>query len=528
MKKLSTLTILVLALLTSLTTLAVPKLNSLPGTSATIFLDFDGHYVYSGVWNGGLPFNCAASTLTDLQITEIFNRTSEDYRPFDVNITTDSTVYLAAPLNKRVRIIITPTSSWYPGVGGIAYIGSFTWGDDTPGFVFSDKLGPNSPKMIAEACSHESGHTVGLSHQSKYDGVNCTSPIEMYNSGIGTGEAAWAPIMGNSYYKNMSNWNNGPTPYGCTNTQDNLSTITTQNGFGYRADDYGETMNGSTTPLTGNFNKPGIITTNTDKDAFRLTIAQTSNFHLTANPYSIGPNNAGANLDIKLQIYSVSGTLINTYDPASTMSVSVDTVLNAGTYYLKIDGTGNTNIGEYGSLGSYTLSGVNAPLPIHAIILNGTTENSKHNLSWQVYADEPIQTAVLENSTDGIAFTALTSVGATADRFSYNPFQNTTLYYRLKVTSLAGQIVYSNTVALKAIINTDNIFKVSTLIQNEITVQAAEPYQYQLSDMNGRVISKGNGMAGFNNISMSSQPKGMYIIQLYSKNKQQTERIIKQ
>jgi len=71
-------------------------------------------------------------------------------------------------------------------------------------------------------------------------------------------------------------------------------------------------------------------------------------------------------------------------------------------------------------------------------------------------------------------------------------------------------------------------FKVSTLIQNEITVQAAVPYQYQLSDMNGRVISKGNGMAGFNNVSMSNQPKGMYIIQLYSKNKQQTERIIKQ
>ena len=78
--------------------------------------------------------------------------------------------------------------------------------------------------MVAECCSHESGHAVGLSHQSRYDGVNCATPVEQYNSGIGTGEVSWAPIMGNSYYKNMTNWNNGPTPYGCTNLQDNLST----------------------------------------------------------------------------------------------------------------------------------------------------------------------------------------------------------------------------------------------------------------------------------------------------------------
>jgi hypothetical protein len=528
MKKLSTLTIVVLALLLSLTTLAVPKLNSLPGTSATIFLDFDGHYVYNGMWNNGLPLTCATSGMTDLQITEVFNRTAEDFRPFDVNITTDSTVFLAAPLNKRIRIIVTPTSAWYQGVGGVSYVGSFVWGDDTPGFVFCDRLGPNNPKMVAEACSHESGHAVGLSHQSRYDGINCTTPIETYNSGTGTGEVAWAPIMGNSYARNLSNWNNGPTPYGCTNIQDNLSIITTQNGFGYRADDYAETLNASTTALTGNFTKSGIITTNTDKDAFKITVAQTSNFHLNADPYSVGPNNSGANLDIKLQVFNAAGTLINTYDPATTMSVVVDTVFNAGTYYIKIDGTGNTNVGEYGSLGSYTLSGINSPLPIHAISLSGTTDNKKHNLAWQVFSDEPVQAVVIESSTDGIAFNSLNAVAVSANQFSYTPFENSTIYYRLKINSLSGQIVYSNTVALKGITNADNIFKVSTLIQNEITVHAPAAYQYQISDINGRVVTKGNGTAGFNNISFYNQPGGMYIIQLYSKNQQQTERIIKQ
>lgn len=527
MKKISTLTLLVFALFISASTVAVPKLNSLPGTPATIFLDFDGHYVINAMWNNGQPLNCAASGMNDVQITEVFNRTAEDYRPFNVNITTDSTVFLAAPLTKRVRIIITTTSAWYQGVGGVAYVGSFVWGDDTPAFVFCDRLGPNDTKMVAEACSHESGHTVGLSHQSRYDGSNCVSPVETYNSGTGTGEASWAPIMGNSYYKNMSNWNNGPTPYGCTNMQDNLSIITGQNGFGYRADDYSDSLNASATAVSGNFCKAGIITTNTDKDAFKITIASNANFHLSAVPFSVGTNNNGANLDIKVQLYNTAGNLINTYDPATSMSVTVDTALNAGTYYLKVDGTGNTNIGEYGSLGSYTLTAVSNILAVKAITLNGNTINGKHNLGWDIIADEPVKSVTLETSANGNGFTTLTTVDATAGQFSYSPFENCTLYYRLKVISQEGQTTFSNTIALKAA-GTDNIFKVSSLIQNEITVHAAVPYQYQLCDINGRVISRGNGINGFNNINISNQPPGIYIIQFFDKNRQQTERILKQ
>ena len=528
MKKLYIFLMLFLILLATLKSFAVPKLSSYPSATATIFLDFDGHYVYSAVWNGGSPISCAPSGMSDLQITEAFNRTAEDYRPFNINITTDSTVFLAAPLNRRIRIIITPTSGWCQGVGGVSYIGSFIWGDDTPGFVFCDRLGPNSPKMVGECCSHESGHTVGLSHQSKY-GTDCVSPIEQYNSGIGSGEPGWAPIMGNSYYKNLSNWNNGPTPYGCTNMQDNLSIITTQNGFGYRADDYSETMNVSTTSLTpGNFTKDGIISTNTDNDAFKLTIAQNSSFHFTAVPYNVGSNYIGANLDIKLELYNAGGILINTYDPADILSVTVDTVLNSGTYYLKIDGSGNINVGEYGSLGAYTLSGTGAALPIHDVALTGNTDNNKHNLSWKIIADEPEKEIVIESSADAVNYKSLATVPAGTKSFSYSPFQNNITYYRLKVISVFDQAVYSNAIVLKAPVKSDNIFRVSTLIKEEITVNASVSYQYQLSNINGQMIKKGNGVTGFNNINISNQPQGIYIIQLFGNNVNQTERIIKQ
>ncbi len=529
MKKIFTCLLIAAPLLFSFKALSVPILNSYPSATATIFLDFDGHLVQSSVWNNGNPINCAASGLTEAQITEAYYRAAEDFRPFNINVTTDEALFLTKPLNRRVRIIITATSSWMtPGYGGVAYVGSFTWGDDTPAFVFSDRHG-YSPKKVGETISHETGHTVGLSHQSKYSGANCSTPQEEYNSGFGTGETAWAPIMGNSLSRNFSNWNNGPTPYGCTNIQDNLSIITTQNGFGYRVDDYPETMNASTTTLQGSgFNVNGVISTNSDKDAFKFTLTSTSNFYLSAIPFNVQGNWIGANLDIRIELYNSPQNLIRDFNPLTTLSNVVDTVLTAGTYYLKVYGTGNNNIGPYGSLGAYTVTGSFSGLPIHDVRLSGTVDKGKHNLNWRIIADEPIKTIEVQSSTDGTNFKPLTTVTPSSTKFAYQSYQASTVFYRLKVTSVVDQTVYSNTIALKGASNTDKLFNVSTLVQNDIIINAADNYQYSLYDMNGRTIQTGKGLKGFNHINISGQSKGMFIIQLFNNDQRQTERIIKQ
>src|SRR5919205_2791630 len=77
-----------------------PILNSYPSASAVIFLDFDGHTVNNTSWNYNGAIYCSPSGLNNTQITEVFNRVAEDYRPFNINITTDSTKYLAAPVTK--------------------------------------------------------------------------------------------------------------------------------------------------------------------------------------------------------------------------------------------------------------------------------------------------------------------------------------------------------------------------------------------------------------------------------------------
>ncbi len=518
--------IIISLLLFSNIALSVPILNSYPSATATIFLDFDGDAVSGTVWNGGNALNCQAAPLTEAQILEIFNRVAEDFRPFNINITTDSTVYLSKPLDRRNRIIITPTSAWAPGVGGTAYPGSFAINDDIPAFVFSDRLG-NSGKQIAECCSHEIGHTLGLDHQSKYNGADCANPIEFYSNGAGSGQAAWSPIMGNSYYRNMTTWNNGPMPTGCTNLEDNLSLITTLNGFGYRTDDYTEALNASATTLLSNFSLQGVITTATDRDAFKSILATNSNVHITVIPYNLALDYVGANLDIKLELFSSAGTLIRTYDPATTMAITVDTVLGIGTYYWRVDGAGNVNIGDYGSLGSYTFSGTSSALPIRSVVLSGNSNKGIHSLNWAIKADEPIKSIVLELSSNGTGFTSLSNLNAATNKFSYNPYQINTVYYRLRVTSVVNQTVYSNTISLKSTENTDASFKVSTLVQNDISVNAPENYQYRVVDINGRQIAVGNGAKGMNTINISNKANGMYILQLFANTKTQTERIIK-
>ncbi len=522
--------ILILTLLTSFKTYSLPKLSSFPSAKATIFFDFDGQTVSGTSWNGGSTFYCEPAVLTDDQITEIFNRISEDYRPFNINITTDSTVFLAAPLAQRVRIIVTPTSDWYPGVGGVSFTGSFVWGDDTPGFVFTNRLG-NATKLIAECCTHESGHTVGLSHQAKYNGT--CNLISTYNDGTGLGETSWAPVMGNSYYRNLSGWNNGPTPYGCTNDQDNLSIITSRNGFTYRLDDHSNDPSNNPTRLSienTQFSSTGIITTNTDKDAFQINLPKNGVLHVDANPYSIGPNNEGADLDMEVTLLNSNMNVMKVYSPEDKLNVVIDTTLMAGDYFLVVNGSGNANTSNYGSLGSYRIAGTYSPLtvtPISQVLLSGEVEKDKHDLNWSIIADEPIKSLSLESSSDGSIFNTLTKLSVDDKNFSYVPLLTENIFYRLKVTSVSGQESYSNIVPLKKIKGRIQSFSITNTVTSEITINASQNFQYQLADMSGRIIKTGKAEAGVSNININNSPKGIYIVQIICNSQKTTQRVLK-
>jgi Secretion system C-terminal sorting domain/Dual-action HEIGH metallo-peptidase len=508
----------------------VPIYNSYPSATPVIYLDFDGQTVSGTSWNVTGPIFCGASGLTNAQIAEIFNRVAEDYRPFTINVTTDSTKYFSAPANQRTRVIVTVTSDWYGSAGGVSFVNSFTWGDDTPCFVFSALLNYNT-KNVAEAISHEAGHTLGLRHQSSYD-ANCIKTAE-YNSGSGTGETSWAPIMGVGYSRNLTTWYNGQSTLGCNIYQNDLDVITSAaNGVTYRTDYKPTTFtNAPSQSFTNNqFITNSIIVKNTDQDLFKFTMPSLKIFQLSAVPFNVGSGNAGANLDMKVTLYNSAQTLLNTYSSVSSLSVLIDTILNAGTYYFKIEGVGNNYAPDYAITGSYSVQGeiTQATLPVQKLELQGSSSKDRHLLNWTIEADEKITEQIIESSTDGKNFTPLVQPDNDSRSYSYIPEKQGSVIYRLHVLFDDNSSNYSNTILLKSA-NIERPKLVNSLVTNaEIIVTSPSTYDFTLIDLNGKILNKGKLSSGTNTISVSGLINGMYLVRFSDGRQQWTEKLVKQ
>jgi hypothetical protein len=508
----------------------VPIYNSYPAVAPVIFLDFDGHTVSGTGWNIDGPIYCGASGLDSNQITEIFNRVAEDYRPFTINVTTDSTKYLSAPVNQRTRVVVTVTSDWYGAAGGVSFVNSFSWGDNTPCFVFSELLG-YKPKSIAEAVSHEAGHTLGLRHQSTYD-TSCVK-ISDYNTGVGTGEMSWAPIMGQGYSRNLTTWFNGPSSLGCTEFQDDLDVITSSvNGITYRSDYQPTSFNSALgeTFTNNQFTANSIIVKNTDENMFKFSLPSLHAFQLSAIPFNVGSGNAGANLDIKVTLYNSLEGLLNSYSSSSTLSVIVDTILAPGTYYFKVQGVGNIYAPSYAILGSYSVQGtIIEPVPLRKIALSVASEKGKSLLTWTINTGDSIAEQTLEVSTDGKNFRPLAHPAYTDRSYSYKPVFSDNIIYRLHVRFDNNSNHYSNLVEIK---ETGENYKpklVNSLVTNGvISITSPAVFDYAIFDMSGHILKKGKLSNGMNTISAASMIDGMYLIRFYDKNDQWTEKLVKQ
>ncbi len=353
-------------------------LHSNPGATKRIYLDFDGHTTTGTAWNSStgvativspaydIDNNPSSFSATELaNIREIWERVSEDYLPFNVDITTEDPGIEAlrntggSDNQWGLRAIIGGTwQTVLPSLGsagGWSYVGTFGRELYGPAFIFPGSLG-NDSNNIGLATSHEAGHSLGLSH----DGY----PLSGYYGGHGTGATSWGPLMGAPFGKNLTQWSKGEYT-GANQLQDDLAIITNAtNGFGYRNDDFGSTV---ATASNLNFSNSttisttGIIERNTDLDYFRFNLAVGGAATINIDPAVNGPN-----LDIEAKLYNASGTLLFTSNPTNAINASFSTTLTAGTYYISIDGVGMGNpfsnpltsgYTDYGSLGFYSITG---------------------------------------------------------------------------------------------------------------------------------------------------------------------------
>ena len=367
------------------------SLHSRPGAPNVVYIDFDGATISGTAWNGthaelnALAYNIEGdrNSFSDLErtrIVDIWHRVAEDLAPYDIDVTTER----PSSFNSRTGTILVTHSIDANGnainctsCGGVAYVNVFGASNYhtyySPALVFYDKLGGGGETYVAEASSHEFGHNLGLSH----DG---TTTGDAYYSGHGSGLVSWAPIMGNSYNNNVTEWSKGE--YANANqTQNDLAII--DGKLGYTPDDHGNSTSTATslavdpdgTVVSSNPeldphntlpDNKGVIGSANDVDVFSF-VAGAGPVNLTINPawdaFYRSSNRRGANLDVEAELLDLGGTSIAFNDPNNDTGAVISTTVSAGTYYLLVTGAGNTvtPYSDYASLGQYFINGSVSP-----------------------------------------------------------------------------------------------------------------------------------------------------------------------
>lgn len=357
-------------------------LSSLPGATYCIYIDFDGESVTHPYWNGGATVIAAphAQAANESWVTVVWQRVAEDFAPYNINVTTDRFVYDNTDNDKRVMCVVTPTNTVAPGSGGVAYLSTF--GSDVPCWAFNAQ-----EYLCADTISHEIGHTLSLLHDGK------AGDADEYFDGYGTGETAWAAIMGASFQggnENVTQWSRGEyldavqyddsdneiPPY-----QDDIALIGSTgvggNGFGFRSDDVGNSIV-SADALAANrsvVSDSGIIESVNDLDVFIFSTIG-GDVTLNVNPLDVdsregesGSSTMGANLAVSIALQDASGNEIVAANPENTLGASIQQNLPEGTYHLVVgaDGRGDPltdGFSTYASLGQYFITGVVPKTPL--------------------------------------------------------------------------------------------------------------------------------------------------------------------
>lgn len=451
------------------------QLESLPGADKTIYLDFDGNVTEGTAWNSSYgitsivnpPYNIDGDpttwSATELQrIRDSWRVVAEDYAPYNVNVTTkDPGVEALRRTDSSdqqwgVRVVITQDTFANCGCGGHAYIGSFDDAVDTPAFVYNASF-----RGVSEAISHEVGHTLNLAHDGLTNGTT-------YYQGHGSGETSWAPIMGASYYTNTTQWsqqeytgaNNTGSSANYGNGADDLAIIgslTNGNGFGWRADDVGDTPD-TATPLTGTSpSVTGLIGSRTDVDTFSFTTGA-GNVSLAVNPLAA----PFGDLDASMTLRDSTNAVVAVVDDPSIHAASWSGTLAAGTYTVSIDGVGvgdptaatPTGYTDYASIGQYTLTanlvtpGDVTP-PAAPSGLTATDGASSVALAWTANTEPDLGGYLVQRSASVSGpFTTIATVGVTTSATDATPLSGLNVYRVIAVDTTGNQSTASATASV--------------------------------------------------------------------------------
>jgi hypothetical protein len=327
---------------------SLPQLHSDSSATVKLYLDFDGDYEPnwgSGVTTPLFDFDGDPTTFSDAELESIhvaWAKVAEDFAPFNIDVTTVEPPQLADGVPETAangiaqRIAIGGVGEGWGGGTGVAAIDSFTNAAANTAFV-SLNAGPG---WVGELASHEAGHAFGLLHQSTYDSNGVK--IDEYHPGTAT----WAPIMGTSY-RLVTTWYNGTSSSSSTSFQDDMAVLArSANGFGFRADDHGNSF-ATAAPFQFDgvfYGGTGLVGTNTDSDMWSFSVSTSDTYRLAVDPAEIGPN-----LDAVLKLWDATGSLIAMASPALSQAAELVLPLLPGNYFAEV-----SKVAAYGWLGAYS------------------------------------------------------------------------------------------------------------------------------------------------------------------------------
>ena len=438
---------------------AIPTLDSRPEATGVLYLSFGGETVTDPFWNGGSTIYAAPAVINGIpisttQMTDVWARVAEDFKPFEVTVTTSRARYDNAPVGQRMMAVITPTQSWYSSsVGGVAGIGSFrgpysiySFSSTVPCWVFNNY---NTSDM-ALTISHELGHTVGLHHDGLKDSFG--NLYVTYYYGHGTPPLSWGPIMGAPWDCIVTQWSDGDytdSTYFANNQEDQLAIMGNLIGEplstpALPADDAPDTpVNAPPLNFGLTVNVSGLISphikgavSSPDIDYYQLDTGGGA-ISLTATPGAVDPD-----LDIQMELHSQSDGVLLISAAQDDLGAKLTTTVGAGTYFVVVKGRARPGVDGYsiyGCNGPYTITGTVPPLAIAPTISQPPASQTvaagaKVTLSVVVNSNVKATYQWLKNDVDILGKTASTLVFASAQ-------PGDSADYRVRVTNPAGSVL---------------------------------------------------------------------------------------
>ncbi len=331
----------------------VTKLQSKPGSPYVFYLNT------SAVMNGDTPKNGK----TKEAMYRVWQCVADQYSMFNLNVTTDLSVYTAA---KNKDVLKTGIIDFIDE-DGISHACVSCFGTTESGTLYRGSASNDYGYELGRTCSHEMGHQMGILH----DGGSAQPDPEYF---FGLPAVEWCPIMGNYYYgdywsNQLYTWSKGEYNT-ATNTEDDLAIMNVNESIPYMTDDIPSVKamklgNGGIVSSTNNW---GQIERNTDTDGFTFSIASGGG---KVN-LRIDPLEYLRQLDVAAKIVDSKGTVISSSNLSKNRSAEFkDVSLSEGSYSLIIQGgaelTPQTGFSNYSSLGYYGIEGTIAGAIITSI-----------------------------------------------------------------------------------------------------------------------------------------------------------------